>query len=149
MQSVSNTALPKGPLQRLFVYGSLMEGFFNYEKIFLGKVLSRTPARVRGLLYHQTLKNYPAMIPGDGWVRGEYLELEDFSRLLTASDEIENYWGESSNNEYERRITPVELLPGGIQAFAHVYWYARDDLGTGENPAELIPSGDWRNYMRG
>jgi gamma-glutamylcyclotransferase (GGCT)/AIG2-like uncharacterized protein YtfP len=125
-----------------------MEGFFNYEKIFLGKVLTRTPARVRGILYHQIRKGYPALIPGEGWVKGEFLELRDFSRLLVTSDEIENYFGESGDNEYERRITPVELLPEGTAAFAYVYWYARKDLGTGENPVEIIPSGDWRNYMR-
>ncbi|MDR2078496.1 MAG: gamma-glutamylcyclotransferase [Treponema sp.] len=139
--------LPDGSPQRLFVYGSLMEGFFNYEKVFSGKVLSRTPARVRGILYHQIRKGYPAMIPGGGWVRGEFLELEDFPRLLAASDDIENYFGETGNNEYERRLSPLELLPEGIPAFAHVYWYGRSDLGSAENPTEIIPSGDWRDYM--
>lgn len=89
-ENIKSAALSGESPQRLFVYGSLMEGFFNYEKIFLGKVLSRTPARVRGLLYHQTRKGYPAMIPGGGWVKGELLELEDFPRLLAASDGIEN-----------------------------------------------------------
>jgi gamma-glutamylcyclotransferase (GGCT)/AIG2-like uncharacterized protein YtfP len=142
-----DSALSGAHPQRLFVYGSLMEGFFNYEKIFRGQVLTRIPARVRGILYHQTRKGYPAMIPGEGWVKGEFLELEDFSRLMVISDGIENYFGPSGDNEYERRITPVELLPEGTAAFAYVYWYAKDDLGADENPAELIPSGDWRSYM--
>jgi gamma-glutamylcyclotransferase (GGCT)/AIG2-like uncharacterized protein YtfP len=124
-----------------------MEGFFNYEKAFRGKVLTRIPARVRGILYHQTRKGYPAMIPGEGWVKGEFLELKDFSRLIVISDGIENYFGPSGDNEYERRITPVELLPEETAACAYVYWYARDDLGAGKNPAEIIPSGDWRSYM--
>jgi gamma-glutamylcyclotransferase (GGCT)/AIG2-like uncharacterized protein YtfP len=149
MKNISDAVLPQENPQRIFVYGSLMEGFSNYEKIFLGKVLTRTPARVRGLLYHQTFKAYPALIPGEGWVKGEFLELEDFSRLLIVGDRLENYFGESPDNEYERRITPVELLPEGTPAFAYVYWYARNDLGSGENPAELIPSGDWRSYMKG
>jgi gamma-glutamylcyclotransferase (GGCT)/AIG2-like uncharacterized protein YtfP len=144
----------EGP-QRLFVYGSLMEGFFNYEKLFSDKVTSRTPARVRGILYHQSRKGYPAMIPGKEWVKGEFLELENFSRLLTAIDEVENYFDDDGENEYERRISPVELLPDGIPtasvalALAYVYWYVRNDLGSAENPAEHIPSGDWRDYMRG
>jgi gamma-glutamylcyclotransferase (GGCT)/AIG2-like uncharacterized protein YtfP len=124
-----------------------MEGFFNYEKVFLGKVISRTAARVRGILYHQTRKGYPAMISGEGWVRGEFLELKDFTRLLAASDDIENYFGEAGNSEYERRVTPLELLPEEIPVFAHVYWYARSDLVSAENPAEIISSGDWRAYM--
>jgi gamma-glutamylcyclotransferase (GGCT)/AIG2-like uncharacterized protein YtfP len=124
-----------------------MEGFFNYEKIFSGRVLSRTPARVRGVLYHQIRKGYPAMIPGESWVRGEFLELDDFCRLLAASDEIENYREGAADNEYERRLSPVELLPERIPAFAYIYWYARIDLETGENPVEHIPTGDWREYM--
>jgi gamma-glutamylcyclotransferase (GGCT)/AIG2-like uncharacterized protein YtfP len=146
-QNKKDDALPGEGPQRLFVYGSLMEGFFNYEKIFSGRVISRTPARVRGILYHQSRKGYPAIIPGGGWVRGEFLEMKDFPRILAVSDELENYFGDAGNNEYERRVSPVELLPEGVPAFAHVYWYARNDLGSAENPAELIPSGDWREYM--
>jgi gamma-glutamylcyclotransferase (GGCT)/AIG2-like uncharacterized protein YtfP len=142
-----SAALPGEGIQRLFVYGSLMEGFFNYEKLFAGKVVSRTSAQVRGVLYHQPRKGYPAIVPGTGWVTGEFLELEDFPRLITLSDEIEHYCGDSPDNEYDRRVSPVKLLPEGTSAFAYVYWYARGDLGTGENPAVHIPSGDWRKYM--
>jgi gamma-glutamylcyclotransferase (GGCT)/AIG2-like uncharacterized protein YtfP len=124
-----------------------MEGFFNYEKIFSGRVLSRTPARVRGILYHQTRKGYPAMIPGESWVRGEFLELDDFCRLLAVSDGLENYREGAVNNEYERRFSPVELLPEQTPAHAYIYWYVRNDLGTGENPVDPIPTGDWRDYM--
>jgi gamma-glutamylcyclotransferase (GGCT)/AIG2-like uncharacterized protein YtfP len=128
-----------------------MEGFFNYEKIFSGRVLSRTPARVRGILYHQIRKGYPAMIPGENWVRGEFLELDDFRGLLAVSDELENYREGAINNEneneYERRLSPVELLPDRTPVRAYVYWYARNDLGTAENPVEPIPTGDWRDYM--
>jgi gamma-glutamylcyclotransferase (GGCT)/AIG2-like uncharacterized protein YtfP len=144
---IQDGVMCEGDPQRIFVYGSLMEGFFNYEKTFLGHVLTRTPARVRGVLYHQTRKGYPAMIPGEGWVKGELLELEDFPRLIVVSDGIENYFGRSGDNEYERRISPVELSPQETAAFAYVYWYARGDLGTMENPVEIIPSGDWRSYM--
>jgi gamma-glutamylcyclotransferase (GGCT)/AIG2-like uncharacterized protein YtfP len=126
-----------------------MEGFFNYKKLFSGKVISRIPARIRGILYHQSRKGYPAMIPGGGWVKGEFLELEDFPRRLAECDELEHYSGEAGDNEYERRVSPVELLPEGTAASAYVYWYARNDLETGENPAGLIPSGDWRAYMEG
>jgi hypothetical protein len=34
-----------------------MEGFFNYKKSLEGKAVSRRPARVRGLLYHQSAKD--------------------------------------------------------------------------------------------
>jgi gamma-glutamylcyclotransferase (GGCT)/AIG2-like uncharacterized protein YtfP len=153
IRNMPDDALTGEEPQRIFVYGSLMDGFFNYKKIFSGNVLCRTPARVRGILYHQTRKGYPALIPGEGWVQGEFLELRDFLRLLVISDELENYRGRPGDNEYERRITPVELLPeataAAAEAVAYVYWYDRNDLGTEENPAEHIPSGDWRAYMEG
>jgi gamma-glutamylcyclotransferase (GGCT)/AIG2-like uncharacterized protein YtfP len=124
-----------------------MEGFFNDKKIFAGRVLSRTPARVRGILYHQTRKGYPAMIPGENWVRGEFLELDDFCRLLAVSDDLENYREGAVNNEYDRRLSPVELLPERMPALAYIYWYARNDLGASGNPVDPIPTGDWRGYM--
>ena len=140
--------------QRMFVYGTLMEGFYNYDKSLRGRVLSRKPARVRGILYHQTGKGYPAMVEGDGRVRGELLEVEDFERILEVCDGIENFFGEGrQDNEYERRATEVEVRdvekPGLFRPIlAWVYWYARSDLGEPANPAELLPSGDWREFMK-
>jgi gamma-glutamylcyclotransferase (GGCT)/AIG2-like uncharacterized protein YtfP len=134
-------------IRRIFVYGSLMEGFFNYEKSFKGKVVSRFPGKVRGSLYHQVEKGYPALIPGEDWVRGELLDLEDFDTLLEAGDVIERYRGPGApDNEYDRRTTGIETLDGKT-IHAWVYWYARQDLGKPENPVVYIPDGDWRRYM--
>ena len=133
--------------KRLFVYGSLMEGFFNYKKSLEGMVISRKPAMVRGLLYHQSLKGYPAMMAGEGWVRGEFLELKDYEKLISLCDEIEGFSGHGcGDNEYDRHVSPV-VLENGEEVFAQVYWYARRDLGSPENPAITIPSGDWREFM--
>jgi gamma-glutamylcyclotransferase (GGCT)/AIG2-like uncharacterized protein YtfP len=123
-----------------------MEGFFNYEKSFKGKVVSRVFGRTRGLLYHQTEKGYPAMVPGESWVTGELLELEDFDGLLKIGDRIEGYEGpEMPDNEYDRRVTDIETSAGTVRAW--VYWYGRTDLGSAGNPAVFIPGGDWRRFM--
>lgn len=140
------TVATENSIKRLFVYGSLMEGFFNYEKALKGKVLSRAHGRVRGILYHQTVKAYPAMVAGDGWVAGEILELDDFDRVLEIGDRIESYEGpHGKDNEYDRRITDIEADGKIVRAWA--YWYSRNDLGTPQNPAILIPNGDWRKFM--
>ena len=132
--------------KKLFVYGSLLEGFFNYKKSLDGKVISRIAGKVRGLLYHQSLKGYPAMVPGDGWVNGEFLELEDFDNLIPLCDEIEEYFGPGHpDNYYERRVSEVELVNGN-KAMAWIYWYVRNDLGSSENPVIPVP-GDWREFM--
>jgi gamma-glutamylcyclotransferase (GGCT)/AIG2-like uncharacterized protein YtfP len=98
------------------------------------------------MLYHQTEKGYPAMIPGEGWVKGELLELEDFEELLKIGDRIEGYGGpEAAGNEYDRRATEIEAGAGTVWAW--VYWYGREDLGGEGNPAVSIPDGDWRRFM--
>ena len=133
--------------KKLFVYGSFMEGFFNYKKSLEGNVISRIPGRVRGLLYHQRLKGYPAMIPGSGWVHGEFLELNDFDKIIPLCDEIEEYFSPSHpDNNYERKVSEVELV-NGKKALAWIYWYVRNDLGSCENPVIPIHSGDWREFM--
>ena len=144
----SDIALSKD-IRRLFVYGSLMKGFHNYKKSLEGKVISYIPGKVQGILYHQDNKGYPAAIPGKGWVKGEYLELADFENIIMLCDEIEQYEGPGCpDNEYERRTSVIEL-ENGESGLAQIYWYARKDLGREENPATLIPSGDWREYMGG
>jgi gamma-glutamylcyclotransferase (GGCT)/AIG2-like uncharacterized protein YtfP len=134
--------------EQIWVYGSLLEGFFNYEKALLGKVVSRNIARVKGTLFHQSKKGYPALIPGDGWVYGELLQLDDFSGLLPVIDGIEDFYGPGdARNEYERILTPVCFDGHESGTEAYVYWYGRDDLGSPENPVQLIPDGDWRVFM--
>lgn len=134
--------------RKLFVYGSLMEGFFNYDKSLVGQLKSRAPAKTRGILYHQTEKGYPALIDGDGWVYGEIIELSDFSERIGPLDEIENYTSPGApGNEYERVILPV-LRGDGTAELCYCYRYARADLGSAGNPAVRVKSGDWRCYMQ-
>jgi len=143
----SSAAVEKEP-KRLFVYGSLMKGFFNHEKSLEGKVLSCIPGKVHGILYHQSLKGYPAMVKGEGWVKGELLELDEFDRLILLCDRLEGFIGPgNSSNEYERLVSPVKL-ENGDETSAQVYWYVRHDLGSPDNPAIPVPSGDWRVFMQ-
>ena len=135
---------------KLWVYGSLLSGFFNYRRVLEGKILTCTPAKVRGTLFHQIDKGYPAMIEGEDWVYGELLELEDFFQLLPKIDELENYFGLGSGNEYDRIQSQVYVYAHRewVAQQAYVYWYAQRDLGTLENPAVKVLGGDWRSYMQ-
>ena len=125
-----------------------MEGFFNYEKALKGKVIFRAFGKVRGLLFHQDIKGYPAMIPGDGWVFGEFLKLKNFNKQISVCDKIEEYFGPNhQDNYYERRISEVELANGKTSS-AWIYWYTRNDLNSLENPVTPIPHGDWREFQK-
>jgi gamma-glutamylcyclotransferase (GGCT)/AIG2-like uncharacterized protein YtfP len=133
--------------KKLFAYGSLMEGFFNYEKVLKNKVISRNFGKVRGLLYHQNKKGYPALVPGNELVSGELLELVNFDELILECDKLEEYFGANNpDNYYERRITEIELI-NGVKTSAWVYWYTRNDLKSYKNPVTYIPNGDWREYF--
>jgi gamma-glutamylcyclotransferase (GGCT)/AIG2-like uncharacterized protein YtfP len=139
--------IPEDP-KRLFAYGSFMEGFFNYKKTLKGKVIFRTLGKVRGILYHQTNKGYPAMIHGDGWVSGEFLEFDNFDKSISLCDKIEKYFSPNHpDNEYERMVSEVELA-NGETSLAWVYWYGRNDLNSSENPVILVSSGNWRDFMQ-
>ena len=44
---------PSAP-QKMVVYGTLMKGFYNYEKALVGQEVSLVPARTRGLVWHMS-----------------------------------------------------------------------------------------------
>ena len=77
----------------IFVYGSLMEGFFNSEKALKGKVEKRIKAKTKGRLYHLIEKEYPALVDGEDVVYGELLIMKDLENILPILDEIEKYYG--------------------------------------------------------
>jgi gamma-glutamylcyclotransferase (GGCT)/AIG2-like uncharacterized protein YtfP len=134
-------------LKILFVYGSLLEGCFNYNKILKGKVVSNIPGKIRGILYHQKYKGYPALTLGDRWVYGELLEFKNFDEQIVSCDKLENYFAPGHpDNEYDRRVSEISL-ENKETLLAWVYWYARNDLKSDENPVIYIPSGNWREFM--
>ncbi len=97
---------PSAP-KKIFVYGTLMKGFYNYERALAGQEVSRVPARIRGRVWHMTNRGYPAVKEGDGWVYGELVELKDFAAVIDTMDNIEGYYGPGdSRNEYARILSP-------------------------------------------
>ncbi|AEV28060.1 hypothetical protein SpiGrapes_0196 [Sphaerochaeta pleomorpha str. Grapes] len=131
----------------LFVYGSLLEGFFNYEKTLVGKVITCVPAKVRGNLFHQSKKGYPALVAGEDWVYGELLALSHIEENLPLLDQVENYYGEGQANEYDRILKKVFVPSQNCYIEAYVYWYGLDDLGKENNPVIYLADGNWRSFM--
>ena len=80
--------------KKIFVYGSLRTGFFNYNKYLLGKVSEAQVGKVKGKLYHMPHKGYPALLEGDDVVIGEVMTLNDFENVMIPMDKMENYYGE-------------------------------------------------------
>ncbi len=137
--------------EKIWVYGSLLTGFFNYEKALRGKILSTQRARVQGIVYHQEKKGYPALVPGTGWAYGQLFTIEDAESLFCILDDLEGFHGTgATDNEYERKETEIFVEQDGRwhKEMAFVYWYARTDLGSKNNPVILLEDGDWKAYMQ-
>ena len=90
-------------MKRFFVYGSLREGFFNYDKYLKGHVLTNEVATTEGDLYHMKHKGYPALVNGNRQIEGEVITVDNPEVLVKALDEMENFYGlGNEKNEYER-----------------------------------------------
>jgi gamma-glutamylcyclotransferase (GGCT)/AIG2-like uncharacterized protein YtfP len=119
--------------ERLWVYGSLLSGFFNHVKVLEGRVISLYPARIKGRLFHQLHKGYPALLNGSDSVNGELLQIRDLPTILPLVAELEGYAVGGVDNEYDRRLSQVFYQQDGawLAVSAYVYWYARRDLEIG------------------
>src|SRR6266404_1834941 len=93
--------------QLLFVYGTLQPGERLFSAIEDWVVVSRA-ARTRGVLVD--LGGFPAMIQGDGVVRGFLLEVD--SRALAVTDRIEGYVPERGHSLFIRMEVPVQVENG-------------------------------------
>lgn len=135
----------------LFVYGSLREGFFNYDLYLKGKVKSIRLAKITGFeLYHMPYKGYPAVLPGNNTIIGEVVEIEDYNydSTLKAMDEMEGFLGEGNpNNEYTRKLVKVKLTDDESYEECYSYFYNKDIDEKFQDEAIYIENGDWKHYM--
>lgn len=67
-------------LYGVFVYGTLMKGFWNYRRYLEGKISYVASGKTQGLLYHLP-EGYPALITGNKLVEGEIIEPIDENLL--------------------------------------------------------------------
>lgn len=135
----------------LFVYGSLREGFFNYDKYLAGKVSEKKDAKLENMkLYHMEYKGYPAITHGDETIIGEIMTINeaDYESTMKAMDKMEGFVSENNpENEYHRVILDVENLHTNEKEKCFVYFYNKDKDIDFEEKAQHIPSGDWKNFM--
>lgn len=132
----------------IFVYGSLREGFFNYDKYLKGKVIKNELAKVKNkILYHMPYKGYPAILDGEGEVVGEVMIIEDYENTMEALDKMEGFIGEGNpNNEYHKTLLEVELEDGRVEK-CYTYCYNKDIDSKFDEEAILVGDGDWKKHM--
>lgn len=117
----------------LFVYGTLRPALARDEpaRLIVG-LRACGKATVRGLLYD--LGGYPGLVPGEGTVQGDLLEITS-PEQLAALDAYEECDG--PHPLYRRELMPA-VRAEGDEVLAWVYLYA-GSLAA----ARLIPAGDY------
>lgn len=135
----------------LFVYGSLREGFFNYNKYLAGKVVEKKDASLENMrLYHMPYKGYPAITPGNDKVLGEIMVIneEEYDETVRAMDEMEGFISENNpENEYHKVVLEVKDLQTNENEKCFVYFYNKDKDKVFDNESVYISNGDWKEYM--
>ncbi|MUG99041.1 gamma-glutamylcyclotransferase [Scytonema sp. UIC 10036] len=128
-------------LLKVFVYGTLKPGEDNYDRYCAGKVVDATSAIAKGKLFALPM-GYPAMVSGDGSVRGYLLSFAD-SKVLTDLDELEDYHParDESENLYLRQQIEVQDLQGDSLGWAWVY-IMTEELAT-QLGGIFLPDGWW------
>ena len=136
-------------IKMIFVYGSLMTDFWNYNKFLKDHVIHTQKATITGTLYHIENKGYPAYIKeGSTSIHGEILSIDNYQNLIGALDCLEGYHKPiDANNEYNRRPVPVTLLSSGHTLELDVYVYNHNSPRNQHDHLSLIPHGNWRKYM--
>lgn len=127
-------------MNRVFVYGSLMKGYWNYSRFLDGRVKSSTVGSLKGDLYHLP-QGYPALLVGENTVKGEVIEIDD--ETLRALDFLEGYYGEGKNNLYYRAEVCVQAQ--GENMLCWTYFY--NDEEYAQSHGIKILNGDWKEFM--
>ena len=102
---------------RLFAYGTLLPGEANH-RLIERQVRSARTGCIEGVLVD--LGAFPALIPGDGIVKGMLLELA--WEAIEITDRLEGFHADDDHSLYLRKEVIVHLHEGGeVQAWTYVY----------------------------
>lgn len=131
---------------RLFVYGSLRKGRYNYDLYLKNKSQFVQKAYIRADLYSLKGKEYPAIVQGKNMVLGEIFEVdqETFDRM----DVMEGYVPGRYENEYDKVETDILDASGNVIDCLPVYWYNIKLENQKNLLNEWISSGDYVAFMQ-
>jgi gamma-glutamylcyclotransferase (GGCT)/AIG2-like uncharacterized protein YtfP len=136
---------PPWTVDRLLVYGTLMEGGPRHHILEKwGDHTSRGTARARGSLFDSG-KDFPCMIPPDNqdqWITGEFYPLKDPRKAFEMLDIVEGFNGyDAAGSRFRRSLVRIWSLDGSSFP-AWVFMYAGPTAGMAR-----ITSGSWRKNL--
>lgn len=134
---------------RVFVYGTLRQGMYNYETYYKGHVVKRRMGYVKGELYTIKHKPYPALIQGNDLVLGEIMDMDE-SFSLKDVDEMEGFYGYGRiDNEYDKVICDIyDVDRKSIIDRIPVYMYNMKNPKHENTIDQRIACGDYVEYIK-
>ncbi len=134
-------------MKKVFVYGTLRKGMYNFDKYYKAHDSFRDFGYVKGTLYTIKGKEYPALIPGNEIILGEIHHVPD--EVQAEVDLMECYFGEGNpENEYDKILCEIYDAHGKMIDHLPVYFY---NLRKPENRAalgEVITCNDYVAYVK-
>ena len=136
---------------KVFVYGTLMQGFGNHRVMeeAQGKFITKAFIRDKDIFF-VSLGSFPAVIDGKGIVFGEIYEIPD-EKIKTwrgdlypikVLDSLEGYNSKTRNGMYLRKRA-VAVTPKGEKIWVSYYYW------NGEVNAQMkIKHGDWGKAVK-
>lgn len=142
MKNISFDEFVKIPF---FVYGTLRNGFGNYEHLLKGNTIKEIPATIKGKMYSVSKSGgFPCVVAGNDTIKGElmYIKEDRYWSVMRNLDILEGYdYKNEQRSMYLRRLKEV-TLENGEKVLAWVY------IWKGEVKKDLyVKSGDWKQYM--
>ncbi|NJK28417.1 MAG: gamma-glutamylcyclotransferase [Coleofasciculaceae cyanobacterium SM2_3_26] len=131
---------------KVFVYGTLKPGKPNYCRYCEGKIIGLREATARGQLFYLPQLGYPAMMRGEGSVRGVVLHFED-AAILRVLDELEDFKPDRPPEENEYNRTKVEVFDLTKRPLGWVWTYTMFPEKIHELGGVPLVSGEWEPGM--
>lgn len=131
----------------VFVYGTLRNGFGNYQWALAGKTEKEETALLEGSLYPvRHGGGFPCLIEEEeGLVHGElmYIKPELYDDVMQSLDNLEGYNPKHPEHSMYRRVLRIVRV-GSKTVKAYVYVWNRHTPRT-----DRIESGDWARFTAG
>ena len=130
---------------KVFVYGTLRKGMYNYDLYLKDKGKFVQNAYIEAALYTLKDRRYPAIVEGDSKVYGELYEVDE--KTLATLDSLEDYVPGRFDNEYDKVLTEIFDETGEVIDQLPVYWYNIKPQHQRLLLEKYIQEGDYVKYL--
>lgn len=134
-------------MAKIFVYGTLMYGYRNYNKYLKGHIKSFKNAYTIGKLYHLNDKQCPAITKSNNKVYSQVMTIKDdeADSVIESLDNLEKFFEGSTEIMYQRVIRDVFYNDGTSDKLG-VYIFINEKY-LKNNETIHIENGNWHDFI--